>query len=751
VTHDLRERDTLFTVGHVVSPQLRAAYEHIDDGVILSSPDERVVYVNAAFERLAGYGADEVVGRLLADVLHPRAVADEPDVFAMTRASGAEYFVRRKRATLDAALAGAPLLFETHHDVTAERALRDAEALYRKLTERSRDLVSRTDASARCIYMSPSCRAILGYEPDELVGSLALVNLAHPEDRARREQVRERFVAEGRTSGSPVRMRVRRKDGTYVWLETLTHIERDAESRIVEVQSWARDVSAAVAAEQALAQSEASFRSLLERMPAGVAVHRDGTILYANAALVKMTGRERAEEIVGRSLLELIHPAERPAVEGRLKDTSRTGAVSRRRRIIAADGTERLLEVTAVPLVFEGEIAFVAICHDITEHERMEQRLALAERMALVGRLASGVGHEINNPLAYMLGSIELARGDLDELSAEVLASDRIDRLEGHLVTVREGAERVRDIVRDLKLLSVARDDRLGPVDVERALDVAASTVQHEIRQRARLAKEYGGVPLALSSEGRLAQVFVNLLVNAAQAIPDGDANDNEIRITTREVSGSVVVEIRDTGIGIAPSDLPRIFEPFFTTKPHGVGTGLGLSISHTIITAHGGKLTAERLPSRGTLFRVELRAACENVAEAAAPDSMPMSGPRARVLVVDDEPHVARVIAQLLAPHEVTLAHSGRDAVTCLGDDAAFDAIVCDLQMNDGTGVDVYEHLVEHAPSLADRIIFTTGGAFTQRAKDFLDRCPQPVLEKPFEAATLASLVGKVARRSAR
>jgi CheY-like chemotaxis protein len=345
-----------------------------------------------------------------------------------------------------------------------------------------------------------------------------------------------------------------------------------------------------------------------------------------------------------------------------------------------------------------------------------------------------------------MLGSIELAHGDLARLTHDVPPSESMTRLDRHLATVREGAERVRDIVRDLKLLSVGRDDHVGPVDVEHALDVAAATAHHEIRLRARLVKEYYGVSRALGSEGRLAQVFVNLLVNAAQAIPDGEVNANEIRITTREDHRNVVVEIRDTGLGIAEQDLPRIFEPFFTTKANGIGTGLGLSISHSIVAAHGGRLTAERLSPRGALFRVELRAVHENVAEAPASRATPASGPRARVLVVDDEPRVAATIAELLAPHEVTLAHSGREAIAYLDGKTAFDAIVCDLQMNDGTGVDVYEHLVARAPALAHRVIFTTGGPFTRRATDFLDRCPQPVLEKPFDAAQLVKLVNVLA-----
>jgi CheY-like chemotaxis protein len=313
---------------------------------------------------------------------------------------------------------------------------------------------------------------------------------------------------------------------------------------------------------------------------------------------------------------------------------------------------------------------------------------------------------------------------------------------------VREGAERVRDIVRDLKALSATSDDDFGPVDVARALDVAAATAQHEIRLRARLVKEYGAVPLAWASEGRLAQVFVNLLVNAAQAIPDGDATGNEIRITTYDAEGRIVVEIRDTGVGIAPEHLPRIFEPFYTTKAKGIGTGLGLSISHSIVTAHGGTITAERLTTGGTLFRVTLRPSTEPPVREPSTRPVPREeGPRARVLLVDDEPMTARVIAELLSPHDVTLAHSGREAIARLDDDVSFDAIVCDLQMNEGSGVDVYDYLCARQPHLSRRVIFTTGGAFTQRAQEFLDRCPQPVLEKPFDPARLASLVSAYAR----
>jgi PAS domain S-box-containing protein len=735
-------------VGLSVSRAARAVLEHLDDAAVVAPQGEgaSVVYVNTAFERASGHDRSDVVGRSIAEILHPRPLSNEPDVFVMRRASGQEYVVRRKRSLLDTD-DGRPLVLETHHDVTLERAIVESEALYRKLAERASDIISRTDSGGRVIYISPSCRAVLGYEPEELVGKHAVIDLAHPDDVARKQEVLERFVQRGLTSGSPLRRRLRRKDGTYVWVETITSIERDEEGRIVEVQSWARDITSHVLAEQALAQSEASFRSLLDGLPEGVAMHRDGVLCYANAELARMTGYER-DELVGRSLLDLLHPDERDSVRDRLRDPQRPGARGRERRAVTREGSSRVFEITSLPVVFEGAVAYLAVCHDVTERKRMEERLALAERMALVGRLASGVGHEINNPLAYILGSIDLAREDLTALNPDASKGELVVRLEQHLATMRDGAMRVRDIVRDLKSLSVAGDDRLGPVDIERALDVAAATAAHEIRVRARLVKTYGAVPPAWANEGRLAQVFVNLLVNAAQAIPEGAASDNEIRICTRQEQDWVIVEVRDTGTGIAPEVLPHIFEPFFTTKPQGLGTGIGLSISHAIVSALGGTLTAEGLSPRGALFRVTLKMSKEKPTQASSA-SYVENEREARILLVDDEPSMVHVLAQLLSPHEVTTAYSGREAIARLARDASFDVVICDLQMQDGTGVDVYEYLRQQAPDLAHRVVFTTGGAFTDSAREFLAGCPQPVLEKPFDTARFLATVSEMAHLS--
>jgi signal transduction histidine kinase len=187
--------------------------------------------------------------------------------------------------------------------------------------------------------------------------------------------------------------------------------------------------------------------------------------------------------------------------------------------------------------------------------------------------------------------------GDLD--TAELRAA---------VAEATEGAERVRRIVKDMKTLSRVDDERIGAVDVERALDASINMALHEVRHKASVVKDYAAVGHALANEGRLVQVFLNLLVNAAQAIPEGHPEDNEVRIATcLDGERRIAVEISDTGTGIPEEVLPRIFDPFFTTKPLGVGTGLGLSICHSLISSIGGQIEVASKVGVGTRFLIVL------------------------------------------------------------------------------------------------------------------------------------------------
>jgi signal transduction histidine kinase len=248
--------------------------------------------------------------------------------------------------------------------------------------------------------------------------------------------------------------------------------------------------------------------------------------------------------------------------------------------------------------------------HEIAERRQMQKKLLLADRMASVGTLAAGVAHEINNPLAYTLANLDYLSDCLRDLPGDLPSLD-VGELRSAVAEAIEGGQRVRGIVRDMKALSRVDDDRIGPVDIERALDASLNMACQELRHKARVVKEYGGVGLACANEGHLVQVFLNLLVNASHAISGADSGANEVRIATcLDAEGRIAIEVSDTGAGIPEDVLPRIFDPFFTTKPIGVGTGLGLSICHGLLTAMGGQIEVASKVGVGTRFLVTLPAA---------------------------------------------------------------------------------------------------------------------------------------------
>jgi signal transduction histidine kinase len=242
------------------------------------------------------------------------------------------------------------------------------------------------------------------------------------------------------------------------------------------------------------------------------------------------------------------------------------------------------------------------------EQRRLHEQLMVAERMASVGALAAGVAHEINNPLAAVVANLELALRSIERLPRDL---PEVSELRAELKDAHEAAHLVRQIVRDVKVFSCTMDERAAPVDVRQVLDSTVRMAWNEIRHRARLVKQYESVPPVWTTDARLGQLFLNLVVNAAQAIEIGHVESNEIRLATRtDESGRAVVEIADTGVGIAAENLGRIFAPFFTTKPPGSGTGLGLSISLRIVKEMGGEIRFSSEPGRGTLASVFLPSA---------------------------------------------------------------------------------------------------------------------------------------------
>ncbi len=397
--------------------------------------------------------------------------------------------------------------------------------------------------------------------------------------------------------------------------------------------------------------------------------------------------------------------------------------------------------VTGVDGRFDRAIVSVV---DMTGERELQQRLLLAERMSAIGTLTASIIHEIKNPLTYVWNHLRRLRKE-----AAVLPSESAELLE----EAYDGAERIRVITNEINLLSHGGDGaEIESVNLKQVLDSAIRIAEPEIQHRAVVLREYEeGHLYTRGSQTRVSQVFLNLIVNAAQAIQPGDRTQNTITVRARSTEkDQVCIEVQDTGPGISPQMLRRIFDPFVTTKPAGRGTGLGLSICRRIVHSLGGTIEIHSHPGQGTVARVVLpKAPRAQRPLTVPPPSMSAirraAGGKLSILVVDDEPVIARLIQKALVDHEVQTAGDGREAVALMGEHA-YDVILCDLIMPEMTGMDVYRAALQRSTPMHERIVFMTGGAFTQRARDFLESVPNLRIEKPFELGHLEQTIYEAA-----
>jgi signal transduction histidine kinase/ActR/RegA family two-component response regulator len=392
--------------------------------------------------------------------------------------------------------------------------------------------------------------------------------------------------------------------------------------------------------------------------------------------------------------------------------------------------------VSLVHLELDGEEHCIATIRDVRDRLRAEA----TERLASLGTLAAGVAHEINNPLAYVLGNLSFVSESLESGAFAGLGEEERRAL-GEAI---HGAERVRDVVRSLRAYSRPGEGPPARIDVAEELRRALRLVGNTIQHRARVVEELGAVPEVLARANELGQVFVNLLVNAGQAARDDAPGGAEIGVRCYTAQdGRAAVEVSDNGVGIPAELQGRIFEPFFTTKAVGEGTGLGLSICHGIVTRLGGSIGFESEPGAGTRFTVLLPPAG---APKAAEQDAEVALPRGRILVVDDDPAVTRALARLLGRSaRVAIETGAEQALARLAGDPSPDAILCDVMMPGLSGPDFHQRLRAIDPALARRVVFITGGAVTEAIAAAVAATGQPCVEKPPERAALARAIASV------
>jgi PAS domain S-box-containing protein len=492
------------------------------------------------------------------------------------------------------------------------------------------------------------------------------------------------------------------------------------------------------------------YRAIMENASCGIVIHNiQGELIEINKQAKALFG-DITQPLAEKNITDFVVAADKEYLLLQFKKLIRQKSIgSSHIHIQQANGHVINVECSSVFIEDDNESYVISILNDMTESNRLLSQTLLSDKLATIGTLAAGIIHEINNPMIWILNNLSYLDDKVKGLKANNFEQKSIlIKMDETIGESLQGAERIRDIIHDLKGYTRIDENTLTPVDVNVAIKSAINMAYPQFKNRAKLETSFDlSIPILLLNSNKLQQIFLNLIVNASQSLNKSHFDHNIIRITTYMSKNNIGIDIADTGAGIAPEVLPKIFDPFFTTKPVGVGTGLGLSISHEIIHNLGGEITVKSDLNIGTTFSVclPLQLKVQESNDAVIVPVILQAG-RKKLLVIDDEPTLLRVMKQILSTeHDITVS-DGRAALSLLaqhGND--FDGLITDVNMPDVNGIDLYRYVLKQYPGLEKRIIFVTGGDYTSSATEFLSTIKNPCLEKPFTPAELYLAVNKI------
>jgi PAS domain S-box-containing protein len=513
---------------------------------------------------------------------------------------------------------------------------------------------------------------------------------------------------------------------------------RSWESRMVasganEVVAIIREITERRRVERALRESEDRYRRLVEMSPDGIAIHRDGTVVFCNLTGARLLGHATVEEVIGRPILEFVHPEQHDTIRRRVQQALASGSPQPplEERFVHADGSPIAVEVTSTPFSHGGAPAVLVVFRDIRPRRQLEERLRHLQRMDAIGRLAGGVAHDFNNLLQALLSTVEVAQAHAHE-------PERLTEIVRELeVNIRRGAALTRQLLLFARR-ELARSERLDLNDV---VSGATSLVRRLVREDIRLSLVPARADLPFDGDrGQLEQVLVNLVVNASDAMPDG----GELVIRTGGGGAEVWVEVADTGVGIPAELREKIFEPFFTTKAPERGSGMGLAVVHGIVTQHKGRIEVNSTVGRGSCFRAVLPRAAAPAAVAPEPArgaGAGLGGRGERVLVVEDEEGARRALEEILTMlgYRVTAAASGEEGER-LAVAAPPDLLLTDFVLPGIDGGELAQRLVARLPSLP--VVVMSGYAEDERMRKGILSGTVRFLQKPFDVDTLGQVL---------
>jgi PAS domain S-box-containing protein len=723
-----------------------------------------VLEFNPAAERTFGYSRDEVLGRPVVGFIASRPARQEEEQKLYRFVSGdagsegairGQFDVRCRDGSivpLEATITRLAiegrrrflcnlrdLSAEHHHDEELQEWRRRLE-----LAVEGAKLGTWTfDLETRKTWYSDRSKAMYGLPADAEMTTETIRAAVHPDHW---EEVSDPYLHGFRDDKAEVEYRVICPDGSTRWIYSLGAVIRDADGVARSVSGIHLDITDRKSSQQELEETRRQLELAVDGAKLGIwtVEPKTGETWYSDRSR-HLWGVGQELRLDAAMLRAYVHPDDWDLVIDPYRRGFPDDSIALEHRVVWPNGEVRWVQSLGTALRGEdGEVQLVSGIHfDITDRKRAEIELARSrealhqsEKLAALGSLLAGVSHELNNPLAAIVGQAEMLEED-----------SRGTPFEARAKKISAAADRCAKIVQTFLAMARRREPQRNPVEPAQLVSDALQLAEYGLRTAGitAIAECDPSVPAILGDSDQLHQVLVNLIINAQQALETSEVLDKRLVIRTFVTeSGHVAIDVIDNGPGIAPDVAGRVFEPFFTTKPQGTGTGVGLSFSHGICEAHGG--TLKLLPSEhGAAFRIELPAAAPVTVELVEPEAEepPLLDARRKALVVDDEADIADTIRELLEREgfEVTVASDGSSALRAL-DHGEFDVVLSDLRMPGVSGPEMYERLAEIRPQLLSRIAFVTGDTLGTTMDDFLKESGRPVLEKPFTRAGVRCLV---------
>ena len=732
---------------------------------IMVIQDGLAKFANPRALELLGYSSDKLGSRRLVDLVHPddREIVDKlcletlkgagfSPAYDSYRIIGKGGDIKWTEITATKIIwegRAAVLVFMA--DVTerkrVEGVLADEAIRRRILVEQSRDGIVILDGNGKVYEANKRFAEMLGYSPEEV----RQLHMWDWDTQWTREELLEMALSAD-AGGGHFETHHRRKDGTVF------DVEISANGAVFEGQKLVfcvcRDITNRKQAEKALLESEERYRTILEDVKKGYCeADLAGNVTFVNDSMCCILGYAN-EEIVGTNYRRYVGKENAGQVYKDANSVYRTGKPAKwfSWEFVTKSGETRFVEVSITPkLNAQGEvIGFRGIFNDVTEREAIEQQVLMTSKLASIGELASGVAHELNNPLTSVIGYAQLL----------VDSKDVPPEVKSDLNRIYQESQRATKIVQNL--LSFARPRKPEKIYfdanelVQKTLDLRTYELKtSNIRVYANLEPD---LPEIKADYHQIQQVILNILINAEQALAE-TRRRGKITVTTSVVEDRVRISIADNGPGIPKGNINRIFDPFFTTKEVGKGTGLGLSVCHGIVTAHGGNICVESEKGKGTVFIIELsivvveepdvEVEVEVEVEAAVVEGSPRRRRKAseNILIVDDEPGIREILSRVFSGmgYRTDSASDAESALAKLTKKNDYDLCIIDLKLTRISGRRLYEIMKEKHPSLAGKVMFITGDTVTPSTQSFLDSTGRPYLTKPFNPKAAVEFVEKI------